>query len=155
MMKQKRLKIDKNFKPCPADEEEEVYANGIFHFNISKMIPYIQNNPDKFVLETVVLKEIYTKSPHINEEHLPSVDVSKPVILAEISPGRYNLIDGNHRAEKAARLGLKELKAYRLSASQHVQFLTQQDSYKYTNMISGMDGSTRIIPGRQVYGRRF
>jgi len=50
--------------------------------------------------------------------------VSKPVILAEIAPDQYNLIDGNHRAEKAVRHGLEELKAYRLSAAQHIQFLT-------------------------------
>lgn len=31
----------------------------------------------------------------------------KPVILAEISPDRYNLIDGNHRVEKALGLGLQ------------------------------------------------
>lgn len=114
---QKRLKIDKNFKPCPADDVDEVYANGTFKFNISKMIAHIQNNPEMFLPETVVVKEIHTKSPYINEDHLDSVDISKPVILAEIAPDRYNLIDGNHRAEKAVRQGIEELKAYRLTAS--------------------------------------
>ena len=33
---QTRLKINKDFKPCQADDGEEVYANGIFNFNISK-----------------------------------------------------------------------------------------------------------------------
>jgi hypothetical protein len=33
----KRLKIDKYFTPCLADYGEEIYANGIFKFNISKM----------------------------------------------------------------------------------------------------------------------
>jgi hypothetical protein len=41
-----------------------------------------------FTPETVVVNEIYTTSPHINEDHLDFVDVSKPVILAEIAPGR-------------------------------------------------------------------
>lgn len=127
---QKVLKIDKNFKPCPADDGEEVYANGIFHFNISKMIAYIQGNPNLFVPKTVVVKEVYSKSPHINEDHLPSVDISKPVILAEIAPDQYNLIDGHHRAEKAIRSGLKEIKAFRLTAIQHTQFLTRQKSYE-------------------------
>jgi hypothetical protein len=127
---QKRLTINKDFKPCPADDGEEVYANGIFKFNISQMIAHIQNNPDVFPTEIVVVKDIYSKSSHINEEHLDSVDVSKPVILAEIAPDRYNLIDGNHRAEKAVRHELEELKAYRLSASQHIQFLTHKESYE-------------------------
>ena len=64
---QKRLTINKDFKPCPADDGEEVYANGIFKFNISKMITHIQNNPDVFPTETVVVKDIYSKSSHINE----------------------------------------------------------------------------------------
>jgi len=57
---QEKLKIDKNFKPCPADDGEEVYANGIFKFNISKMIEYIQNNQDVFVPEIVVIKKGYS-----------------------------------------------------------------------------------------------
>jgi len=125
---QKRLTINKDFKPCPADGEEEVYANGIFKFNISQMIAHIQNNPDVFLTATVVVQDIYSKSPHINEDHLPSVDVSKPVILAEIAPDQYNLIDGNHRVEKAVRSGLKEIKSYRLTATQHIQFLTKKES---------------------------
>jgi len=47
-----------NFKPCLTDEGDEIYANGIFKFNISKMIAYLHNNPDVFAPETVVVKEI-------------------------------------------------------------------------------------------------
>ena len=45
----------------------------------------------------------------INESHMDSVVISQPVILAEISPGRFNLIDGNHRMEKARRLGVMSI----------------------------------------------
>ena len=48
---QRRLKIDKNFKPCLTDDGDEVYANGVFKFNISKMIAYIHNNTDVFAPE--------------------------------------------------------------------------------------------------------
>jgi hypothetical protein len=102
---QKRFKINKDFKPCPADDGDEFFANGIFTFNISEMIAHIQNNPDVFTPETIVVKEIYSTSSHINEDHLDSVDVSKPVVLAEIAPDLYNLIDGHHGAEKAVRVG--------------------------------------------------
>ncbi|MEA1948340.1 MAG: ParB N-terminal domain-containing protein [Thermodesulfobacteriota bacterium] len=73
---------------------------------------------------------MYSTSSHINENHLDSVDVSIPVILAEIAPDRYNLIDGHHRTEKAVRLGLKEIKAYRLTATRHIKFLTRLKSYE-------------------------
>jgi hypothetical protein len=29
-----KLKLDRNFQPCPLDDGEEAYPNGIFEFNI-------------------------------------------------------------------------------------------------------------------------
>jgi len=49
------------------------------------------------------------------------VGISRPVILAEISPGCYNLIDGNHRMEKARKAGIKSIQAYRLNVKQHIR----------------------------------
>ncbi len=124
------LKIDKNFTPFPTDDGDELFRNGIFVFNISRMIEYIEDNPGLFTPEVVAVKKIYSTSPHINETHLDSVDVSKPVILAEIAPGRYNLIDGHHRAEKASRQNIETIKAYRLKAQQHIQFLNSWEAYE-------------------------
>ncbi len=58
-----------------------------------------------------------------------SVELGEPVILAEIAPNNYNLIDGNHRMEKARREGLKKILAYRLNSAQHIQYLTTQKAY--------------------------
>ena len=66
----------------------------------------------------------------INESHLDSVDVSQPIIIAEISPGHYNLIDGNHRMEKARRLGINRISAYKLNVDQHIAFLTKKEAYQ-------------------------
>jgi ParB-like chromosome segregation protein Spo0J len=52
-----------------------------------------------------------------------------PIILAEISPGKYNVIDGNHRIEKAYRLGTERIPAYILTARQHLRFLTTVKAY--------------------------
>jgi len=57
------------------------------------------------------------------------VEISRPIILAEIAPGRYNLIDGNHRLEKAHRMGIKTIQAYRLNATQHIKFLIGKKTY--------------------------
>jgi hypothetical protein len=59
-----------------------------------------------------------------------SVNVLEPVILAEIAPGRYNLIDGHNRVEKAHRQKIETLKAFRLKALQHINFLTTQNGYE-------------------------
>ena len=61
---------------------------------------------------------------------MKSVKLGKPVILAEIAPGRYNVIDGNHRMEKAQSLGIKSITAYILNPNHHIQFLTSIRAYK-------------------------
>ena len=124
------MKIDDDFIPCPAATGDELFPNGIFVFNITKMIEYIQKNSDDIVLEEVAVGDFPKDFSAINESHVDSVDISKPVIFAEISPGRYNLIDGNHRMEKARRLGINSIRAYKLDAEQHVRFLIAQKAYE-------------------------
>jgi hypothetical protein len=122
------LKVDPIFKPCPVDNHDELFNNGIFVFNISKMIDFIENNPDQ-IERIEIATDDYTSFSTINEEHLESVDISRPVILAEIAPGRFNLIDGHHRLEKARRLGVQTLPAFRLTCEQHIRFLTDKNAY--------------------------
>jgi hypothetical protein len=55
--------------------------------------------------------------------------ISQPVVLAEVSPGHYNLIDGQHRVEKARRAGVGRIKAYKLTVLQHIAFLTSKKAY--------------------------
>ncbi len=121
-----KLKVDKNFAPCPVDDEDELYPNGIFVFNITKMAEFIKNSG--FACEELLVKDFNSFST-FNEEYLATVDVSRPVIIAEISPGRFSVIDGNHRMERARRLGLEKIHAYKLNPEQHMQFLTTEKGY--------------------------
>lgn len=57
------------------------------------------------------------------------VEISRPIILAEIAPCRYNVIDGNHRLQKAHRMGIKVIQAYRLNVTQHIEFLISKKAY--------------------------
>ncbi len=125
----KKMKVDNHFTPCPVTDGEELYLNGIFEFNITKMVEYIQDNTDDFSLEQIAVSDISEYFSSINEYHLDSVEISQPVIMAEISPGRFSLIDGNHRMEKAHRTGIRSMPAYRLSAEQHIRFLTDKKAY--------------------------
>ena len=63
------------------------------------------------------------------DAHVEAADLARPVLLAEISPGSFNLIDGHHRIEKARRSDVETLQAYRLNAAQHVRFLTSTRAY--------------------------
>lgn len=133
----KTLKVDNNFTPCPVDTGDELYPNGIFEFNITKILEYIQQNPDSIALEEVSVSDFFEGFLSIDEAHMDSVEISRPVIVAEISPARYNLIDGNHRMEKARRMGIQSLPAYKLNVDQHILFLTSTRAYaayiKYWN----------------------
>jgi hypothetical protein len=123
------LSIDNNFTPCPESDGDEFYPNGMFVFNITKMTEHIMDNPEVFVPEEVAVKEFH-KFLSLNESHVDSVDISKPIIIAEIAPSRFNLIDGQHRVEKAHRLGIKAIKAYKLNVHQHISFLTSRKAYE-------------------------
>lgn len=123
----RKLKINSHFTPCPIGHGDELYPNGIFVFNITKMAEFIQNS--NFTCEDVLVRDFSSGSSKFNEAYLATVDVSKPVILAEISPGRFNVIDGNHRIEKAIRSGVDKIPAYKLSPEHHLQFLTTERAY--------------------------
>ncbi len=125
----KRLRVDSHFIPCAVATGDELYSNGIFVFNITKMIKYIQENTDEITMEAVAVDDFFSSFSSINASHLDLVEIEQPVILAEISPGQYNLIDGNHRMEKARKIGIKSMLAYRLNVDQHMRFLTNQKAY--------------------------
>jgi len=123
------LRVDNDFIPCPVAIGDELFPNGIFVFNVTRLIEYIQDNPDSIVLEEVAVGDFFKGYSSINESHLDSVEISKPVILAEISPEHFNVIDGNHRLEKARRMGINSILAYKLNVEQHMRFLTSKKAY--------------------------
>jgi hypothetical protein len=92
------------------------------------MLDFI-NQSDSIQPEPVKVSDFWHSVENANEDHLPTVDLTKPIIIAEIAPDRYNIIDGNHRVEKAKRENIATLPAYRIKARDHVRFLTSQKSY--------------------------
>ena len=125
----KKLKVEKDYIPCAESDGDELFPNGIFMFNISRMVEHILKNPDVFIPEDVSVKYLY-RYHSLNESYVNAADICRPVILAEIAPNRYNLIDGCHRVEKAHRLGIQTLKVYRLKVHQHIKFLTSREAYE-------------------------
>ncbi|MFZ0498107.1 MAG: ParB/Srx family N-terminal domain-containing protein [Steroidobacteraceae bacterium] len=126
-----RLDLDPSFQPSETVHGDELYPNGIFEFNITRLSAYIVA-AGRFRAEPVALEDICYggTSPGLNELTIAAADLSRPVILAEISPGRYNLIDGNHRVAKARREGVPSILAYRIRCPEHVAFLTSTRAYE-------------------------
>ena len=125
----RKLKINREFVPCPVLEGDECFANGIFEFNITKMVEYIRECSNEFIPEEVAVDDFQRAVP-IDDSKLDSIKIGEPVILAEIAPGKYNLIDGNHRMEKARKLGMKGILANRVTVDQHMKFMTDRKAYE-------------------------
>ena len=127
----RRLKLDKAFAPLLVEESDELFPNGIFVFNVTKMLAFIEANPGRFPVEQAEVEPLRGYSTEqLDEETIRRADLSRPIILAEISPGRFNVIDGNHRVERAGREGLKAIPAFRVGAEQHLAFLTSGRAYE-------------------------
>ncbi len=125
----KKIEVNENFQPCPVMDGDELCPNGIFVFNITKMKEFINSRPDIFVPEDIDVKGEYSYFISANEKHIPNVELSEPVILAEISPNRFNLIDGRHRMEKAHRMGIEKIKAYKVNAIYLPDFIVIKKGY--------------------------
>ena len=125
----KMLKADTNFSPCPVREGDELFPNGIFEFNVTRILEHISNDPAEVDLEEIAVDDFEPEFSVLDQSHVDSVDISRPVVLVEISPGIYNLIDGHHRMAKARRLGIEKMRAYKLNVHQHIAFLTSKKAY--------------------------
>ena len=127
-----RLRLDRRFCPCHVEPGDEFFANGIFEFNITRLFDFLQAHPKRFSIESLELANIpsFEDVSHLNKARVDTVDVLKSVLLAEISPGCYNLIDGQHRIARARGENLVQVAAYRVSCPDHVTFLTSAKAYE-------------------------
>lgn len=126
-----KLKLAKSFEPCPIDAGDEVFRNGIFEFNITRLTAFIEAQPERFAIDSVTVASIpgYSDS-RLDQATVEAADLSRPVLFAEIAPGRFNLIDGNHRMGKARRDGVPTVMARKVKCPHHVAFLTSMRAYE-------------------------
>jgi len=126
-----KLRLNRNFRPCFVDRGEELFANGIFVFNITRLLAFIETHREHFPIEMLQLSDIpFSSVSHLDQATIDAADVFRPVLMAEISPGRYNLIDGQHRVARARRENLARIAAYRMNCPDHVRFLTSNRAYE-------------------------
>ncbi len=128
----RKIKINPSFTPCEAKEGDEIYPNGIFQFNISRILEDIESGRLKVIKEQINVREWFRTHDEgcINEDYMPFVELLKPVIQAEISNNRFNIIDGNHRMVKAHREGVAFIDSYKILGQQLPQYLITEYAYK-------------------------
>lgn len=128
------LKMIKNYVPkqqmC---QDSEIYQNGIFQFSISKILEDIECGdfvPKKERINIEKWKKTHGISSMLNEVHLETVNTKKPIIQAEIRIGRFEIIDGNHRFEKAFRDGRKTINSYKIYSEELVPYFYDRKGYE-------------------------
>ena len=128
----RKLQRDRRFEPCPTEPGDELFPNGIFEFNITRLLGFIAAQPERFPTETVDLAAIpkYGSDVELAGAAVQAADVSRPILLAEMAPGLFNLIDGHHRVAKARRQLARTIAARRVRCPDHVPFLTSTRAYE-------------------------
>ena len=124
------------------DDRKEWFPNGIFNYNVSRLIRDLGNdNTEKekttpwmntAVRVNVSVSEAIANSyglGHLEEEHIQAADLERPLIYIELAPDSFNLIDGRHRLEKARREGVTELPAWMVDAHAAVRYLGSELEY--------------------------
>jgi hypothetical protein len=126
-----KLELDKGFECCPVEAGDELYQNGIFEFNITRLLAFIEAHARRFPIESVAVAEIpdYGGSA-LEEDAIHRADLSRPILLAEIAPQLYSVIDGNHRVGRARRDGVAAVPGRKIACPVHVTFLTSNAAYK-------------------------
>lgn len=144
-MKNSSRKIEKNIvrKIHEIHSGDEYFLNGIFKFHITKLNECIEQFYDEFEIVDIDVS-CYHKfycNKELNQDYIKAADLTRPVILAEISPDRlrhgypsiskdyysrgYNLIDGHHRLTKAKLEGKDYIKACIVPMEKHIDFMVE------------------------------
>lgn len=126
------LHADPFFRPCPVREGDEIRANGIFLFNITRMLADIESGALSAVPTRMRIpdRDGGITGSHIREDHLPSVDPAKPILLGEINEGNLILLDGNHRFEKARRMNMEWIDAVQVAGEDLIPYFTTMQGQK-------------------------
>ena len=77
---------------------------------------------------------------HGDPEYAMETDLSKPLILAELWPGKYKLLDGNHRLYKARALHVDRLPVYFLTREEHIRYIENYQEGTYCRIMEDLFG---------------
>jgi hypothetical protein len=68
---------------------------------ITRLLAFIDICANRFPIEFVPVGDFPSYGgSHLNEETIRTADLSRPILLAEIAPGRFNVIDGTKVASR-------------------------------------------------------
>lgn len=133
-MKTRKIKLNPLFNPpITKTDDIELYPNGIFDFNITKILEDIEDGILIPVIEKISLHDWFREhyeSTSLDESFVMRANIEIPVIQAEIRIGRYELIDGNHRMAKANHTRVSFITSYKISGEQLANYCNTKRGYE-------------------------
>lgn len=116
---------------------EQKYQIGNEHGYVMWDVEMILNDIDRFKTRAFDVKRLALNNPfHGNEEYAMNTDIAKPLIVVNLTDNVDKLIDGNHRLQKALKLGVEEIVAYYLPFEEHRDYIVDFSERVYHQVVS-------------------
>ena len=87
--------------------------NGILIWDVTSILEDIEQHPDSYTIQTLSTALLADHNDaRVSHTRAAASDLTKPLVVAELSKDHLLLIDGNHRLHKARALGLENIPCY-------------------------------------------
>ena len=116
---------------------EQKYQIGNEYGSVMWDVEMLLDNIDKYSTRTFDVKNLALNNPfHGNEEYAMNTDIAKPLIVVNLTDNVDKVIEGNHRLQKALKLGVGEIVAYYLSFEEHRDYIVDFNEAIYCQIVS-------------------
>ena len=116
---------------------EQKYQIGNEYGSIMWDIEKLLRDIKKFRIKTFDVEKLALNNPfHGNREYAMTTDITQPLIIVNLTDNIDKLIDGNHRLQKALKLGIATIDAYYLSFEEHCNYIVDFNESIYRHVVS-------------------
>ena len=118
---------------------EQKYQIGNEYGSIMWDIEKLLRDIKKFRIKTFDVENLALNNPfHGNREYAMTMttDITQPLIIVNLTDNIDKLIDGNHRLQKALKLGIATIDAYYLSFEEHRDYIVDFNENIYHHVVS-------------------
>lgn len=116
---------------------EQKYQIGNEYGSIMWDIEKILKDKDKFKIREYDVKCLALDNPFRgNEEYVMHTDITQPLIVVNLTGNIDKLIDGNHRLQKALKLGVEKIAAYFLTFEEHRNYIVDYEEKIYWDVVN-------------------
>ena len=116
---------------------EQKYQIGNEYGSVVWDIEKLLKDISKFTTKKFDVNHLIKNNPfHGNAEYVMTTDITKPLIIVNLTDGVDKLIDGSHRLQKAFKLGVENIDAYYLSFEEHRNYIIDFNELIYHQVAS-------------------